>query len=55
MWREKFKLIACEWTFKRLSTNYKHWVNEEYEGGESSPLYGLVSIHIALLRRPAEG
>jgi len=32
MWREEFKLIASQWTFKRLSTNFKHWINEEYEG-----------------------
>jgi len=39
MWKERFKLVACEWTFKRLSTNYKHWVNQEYEGGETTTVY----------------
>lgn len=34
MWREKFRLIDCEWSWKRLSTNYKHWVNDDYIGGE---------------------
>jgi hypothetical protein len=39
MWREKFKLIASQWTFKRLSTNFKHWVNENYSGGEITVVY----------------
>jgi hypothetical protein len=39
MWREKFKLIASKWTFKRLSDNYRHWINEEYEGGEVITIY----------------
>jgi hypothetical protein len=39
MWREKFKLIACEWTWKRFSTNYKKWENEEYSGGETITVY----------------
>jgi len=39
MWREKFKLIACEWSFKKLSKNYKNWVNDEYEGGETTTIY----------------
>ena len=34
MWREKFKLVACEWTWKRFSRPYKHFVNETYSGGE---------------------
>jgi hypothetical protein len=34
VWREKFRLIDCEWSWKRLSTNYKHWVNDDYIGGE---------------------
>jgi hypothetical protein len=39
MWKEKFKLIACEWSWRRLSKNYKHWVNEEYVGGETTTVY----------------
>jgi len=39
MWREEFKLIASQWTFKRLSTNFKHWVNEDYSGGEITVVY----------------
>jgi len=39
MWREEFKLIASQWTFKRLSTNFKHWVNEDYSGGEIAVVY----------------
>jgi hypothetical protein len=39
MWREKFKLIASQWSFKRLSENYKHWVNEEYSGGKTTVVY----------------
>ena len=39
MWREKFKLVACEWGWKRLSKNYKHWVNEDYCGGEIIEIY----------------
>jgi hypothetical protein len=38
-WREKFKLVDCEWSWRKLSSNYKHWVNEEYSGGETTTIY----------------
>jgi hypothetical protein len=38
-WREKFKLIACKWDWQRLSTNFKHWINEEYEGHGEEIVY----------------
>jgi hypothetical protein len=61
MWREKFKLIASQWTFKRLSSNFKHWANEDYSGGEITVVYApshrieklmdeIESVHPSLLR-----